>query len=647
MKKRKQKPTIKSYPFGGLINKGTTNIASALGADPRTAQLIGSGVATASGFIPGMQDNLLQGGDFVGDITDATGNEDLQTFGQVARTGSQIATMFPNGGMINNPLPQVEKQEVMRAPDGSTMQVDGPTHAQGGVDVNLPSGTEVFSDRLKMPGQKKTYAKLAEKFKTNKEEKILSDDKATNMAKATAKLVNDIKQRKLTELFNSQESLKQSKVDAYSKKIGINPEMKYGGAIPDYANYANGGLSRSEDYGSKNKPYPSVETNDFAGGDRSYPIPTKADAVDALRLAGLHGRADVRTKVYNRYPELKKYAMGGKVCYPNGGMIYNPDGTYRFVGGNKPGAALDSFNTEVDAINAQYSNTRYDNSLTRDEAKANWFADTANYDPTTGESARSADRRFNERYDRQDAVPTIPSNQLNTSQPTGQGNNFNVDSNLATTGASFLAQNAGNIYDLYKSNMGKDYDKVNYGQVNPSLLSDKQSLMDADIQAKVSRGQIAGAVGGNAGAYLSNVNQVGSANTLNKSRIRQDFQNRNAEITNQAKYFNKNLDVRAQEAEAANKGQTSTIARDAVRDIGYKAGAGINDVATAKMDERTLGWISKMYPNFTFNEKQGWFFDAKGQPLDVNAVKPPQTTVTPYVPGNQRYSGMNKFQIKR
>lgn len=66
-----------------------------------------------------------------------------------------------------------------------------------------------------------------------------------------------------------------------------------------------GGLSRKKDYDSDKKPYPSVKSKDFAGGGRSYPIPTKADARDALRLAGLHGRSDVKAKVYKKYPELK------------------------------------------------------------------------------------------------------------------------------------------------------------------------------------------------------------------------------------------------------------------------------------------------------------------------------------------------------
>lgn len=74
-----------------------------------------------------------------------------------------------------------------------------------------------------------------------------------------------------------------------------------------------GGLSRSKDYGSKSKPYPNVDKKDFAGKNRSYPIPTKYDAIDALRLAGLHGRDDIKTKVYNKYPELRKRAKNGGV----------------------------------------------------------------------------------------------------------------------------------------------------------------------------------------------------------------------------------------------------------------------------------------------------------------------------------------------
>lgn len=82
-----------------------------------------------------------------------------------------------------------------------------------------------------------------------------------------------------------------------------------------------GGLNRKQDYGSKRKPYPTVNSFDFAGGNRSYPIPTKADAIDALRLAGLHGRNDVKAKVYAKYPSLKKAPFGTKYPYKNDILI--------------------------------------------------------------------------------------------------------------------------------------------------------------------------------------------------------------------------------------------------------------------------------------------------------------------------------------
>lgn len=90
--------------------------------------------------------------------------------------------------------------------------------------------------------------------------------------------------------------------------------------------FAQGGGLSSSDRGSDKKPYPSVDKSDFAGGDRSYPIPTINDAVDALRLAGLHGRSDVRSKVFAKYPSLK-HANGGEIDPP----VTDPNDRYKDI----------------------------------------------------------------------------------------------------------------------------------------------------------------------------------------------------------------------------------------------------------------------------------------------------------------------------
>lgn len=103
-------------------------------------------------------------------------------------------------------------------------------------------------------------------------------------------------------------------IEAYRYKLK-NPLLDYKYRFGGHCKLRNGGLT-SKDRGSSKHPYPSVSSKDFAGGGRSYPIPTKADAVDALRLAGLHGRSDVKAKVYSRYPELRKKARGGAKIEP-------------------------------------------------------------------------------------------------------------------------------------------------------------------------------------------------------------------------------------------------------------------------------------------------------------------------------------------
>ena len=126
-----------------------------------------------------------------------------------------------------------------------------------------------------------------------------------NVADATT-FMKDVKESEAKEKAYQNEVVKY--MDIHGRiKIGKRGSMPYS-AHELRKRY--GGLT-SKDRGSSKHPYPSVSSKDFAGGGRSYPIPTKADAVDALRLAGLHGRSDVRSKVYNKYPSLRPKAAFG------------------------------------------------------------------------------------------------------------------------------------------------------------------------------------------------------------------------------------------------------------------------------------------------------------------------------------------------
>lgn len=175
--------------------------------------------------------------------------------------------------------------------------------------------------------------------------------KASRIGRTATNFIN-LGRQKIYDLANKIDNtwINQGIKEVYRTTIG-----KHGSNLPrtiDYINKNNinenkkamGGLSRDKDYGSKKKPYPSVAKKDFAGGHRSYPIPTKADAIDALRLAGLHGRNDVKAKVYNKYPELRKKGNVGLVVSISGnvknGLIHSPSSTGGLrdkfaVGGNR------------------------------------------------------------------------------------------------------------------------------------------------------------------------------------------------------------------------------------------------------------------------------------------------------------------------
>lgn len=213
---------------------------------------------------------------------------------------------------------------------------------EGGEEAldNLVDVIEYFADTKSIKG------KLAHKLSplsdvlSNKSYYIINED--SKLSKLTNKLSNKIKNFEASsllpgakpfkiaydipwtnEVFPNNEMVKGFNMtntlptEAYRYKLK-NPLLDYKYSLGGRCKLRNGGLT-SKDRGSSKHPYPSVLSKDFAGGGRSYPIPTKADAIDALRLAGLHGRSDVRSKVYSRYPKLRKKAKVGIWIKP----VYN------------------------------------------------------------------------------------------------------------------------------------------------------------------------------------------------------------------------------------------------------------------------------------------------------------------------------------
>lgn len=277
-----------------------------------------------------------------GEVVETNGNELKVYSAQPILNGASPAKLVMGGA---NPNKVFKAQEDFK--DRNRINDDGTKYKEGGKIYQAPDEYKrqiAESGSIIIGGYPTIAGNRNYKF-------IKGLTKASRIGRTATNFIN-LGRQKIYDLANKIDNtwINQGIKEVYRTTIG-----KHGSNIPrtvDYINKNNinenkkamGGLSRDKDYGYKKKPYPSVAKKDFAGGHRSYPIPTKADAVDALRLAGLHGRSDVKAKVYNKYPELRKKGNVGLVVSINGnvknGLIHSPSSTGGLrdkfaVGGNR------------------------------------------------------------------------------------------------------------------------------------------------------------------------------------------------------------------------------------------------------------------------------------------------------------------------
>lgn len=264
-----------------------------------------------------------------GEVVETNGNELKVYSAQPIINGVSPAKLVMGGA---NPNKVFKAQEDFK--DRNRINDDGTKYKEGGKIYQAPDEYKrqiAESGSIIIGGYPTIAGNRNYKF-------IKGLTKASRIGRTATNFIN-LGRQKIYDLANKIDNtwINQGIKEVYRTTIG-----KHGSNLPrtiDYINKNNinenkkamGGLNRNKDYGSKKKPYPSVAKKDFAGGHRSYPIPTKADAIDALRLAGLHGRNDVKAKVYNKYPELRKKGNVGLVVSISGnvknGLIHSPSST--------------------------------------------------------------------------------------------------------------------------------------------------------------------------------------------------------------------------------------------------------------------------------------------------------------------------------
>ena len=170
-------------------------------------------------------------------------------------TYDQYVDTMAYGGTTSS-LAYVDDGELINTPDGSILEVPEEGKPTDSNLVNIPEGSRILSDTLKVPGSKETFAQMGKRMMSKKKSKG-KDKYAENSAKLNQ--MND--QMIHDQLFNLQESIKSSKNKSIDK-------FKDGGTKRGF---------RYRDDSGKEHDYQIGDTFDYKG--RKYKVTDRNRAV--------------------------------------------------------------------------------------------------------------------------------------------------------------------------------------------------------------------------------------------------------------------------------------------------------------------------------------------------------------------------------
>lgn len=179
--------------------------------------------------------------------------------------------VFEYGGSVPSSLAYVDDGELIQTPDGSVSKVPEQGQPTDSNLVDLPEGSRVLSNTLKVPGTSKTFAELGDKIMTKRK------SKGNDIYAQNADMLNEMNNKMLHDkLFTMQENLKAKK--------GIKNKSK------SIETYYNGGVSsRHNTINVQDNRYNLGDTFKYKGTTYKVTGTNKAEPVVARDTWGIKG----------------------------------------------------------------------------------------------------------------------------------------------------------------------------------------------------------------------------------------------------------------------------------------------------------------------------------------------------------------------
>ena len=148
----------------------------------------------------------------------------LRDWGNQIGDGLKDTFSFAEGGYIPDVPVEAEGGEVVETPDGYIKELFGPSHENGGINLDLPQGTEIYSDRL-----------IGEDGKTMAERKKARELKLQTLQKKLDKTPTNKLLRRTVDRLKKENEMLDKKDLAYMEQARVaNGKYATGGYIKPY-----------------------------------------------------------------------------------------------------------------------------------------------------------------------------------------------------------------------------------------------------------------------------------------------------------------------------------------------------------------------------------------------------------------------------
>lgn len=134
---------------------------------------------------------------------------------EIAETYDQDVQTMAYGGQIPTSLAYVDDGELISTPDGNMLEVPEKGRPTDSNLVDLPEGSRILSDTLKVPGTKETFAQMGKRMMSKKKSKAkdIYAQNAEKLNKMNDQIIHD-------KLFSIQEGIKKVKGNTSKFKDG-------------------------------------------------------------------------------------------------------------------------------------------------------------------------------------------------------------------------------------------------------------------------------------------------------------------------------------------------------------------------------------------------------------------------------------------